>query len=213
MTRLVPALVVAVLLLLAGCSGGAGPVTRSTAGPDPGNNSPSVTSTVAPDDLASRKAAAGIAQCPDSDPVVPARSDGLPDVTLPCLGGGQQVRLAGLRGTPLVVNVWAQWCGPCRKEAPHLAAVSEKLDGKVDFLGVDYIDPRPDWAIDFAAEADWHYPQVSDEMGELRAPLAILGPPMTLFVDADGRIVYKHPGVITSADQLESMISEHLGVR
>lgn len=217
MTRWLPLLLT--LLLVAGCGAQTGPVTRapSAAGGSTGSagsaGQSSAGATTAPDDLASRKAAAGIADCPASDPSVPAREDGLPDLTLPCLGGGQQVRLAGLRGTPLVVNVWAQWCGPCRTEAPHLAEVSQRLAGKVDFLGVDYVDPRPDWAIDFADEADWHYPQVTDEMGDLRAPLAILGPPMTLFVDADGRIVHKHPGVINSTDQLESLIADHLGVR
>lgn len=204
----------AALALLAGCSGGNQPVTRSTAAPaSPDDRPPPPSSTVDSDDLARRRVEAGIADCPRSDPEVPAQPDGLPDVTLPCLGGGEQVRLAGLRGTPLVVNVWAQWCGPCRTEAPHLAAVSQQLDGRVAFLGIDYIDPRPELAIEFAAQADWHYPQVTDELGEVRAPLNVLGPPMTVFVDADGHIVHKHPGMITSADQLESMIAEHLGVR
>ena len=205
--------VAAALALLAGCTSGSGPVTRDTSAPDPSDSPPAVTSTAAPDDLARRKAEAGIAACPSSDPGVPALPDGLPDLTLPCLGGGEEVRLAGLRGTPLVVNVWAQWCGPCRQEAPHLAAVSEKLDGKVGFLGIDYIDPRPELAIDFAGAAGWSYPQVVDETGNLRAPLSIAGPPMTLFVDADGRIAYQHRGMISSADQLESLIAEHLGVR
>ena len=41
-----------------------------------------------------------------------------------CLGGGREVRLAGLRGKPMMINVWAQWCGPCREEAPYLAEVA-----------------------------------------------------------------------------------------
>lgn len=215
MTRPVPGVVAvaAVLALLAGCTGGSGPVTRDSTAPDPPDSPPAATSTVAPDDLARRKAEAGIADCPASDTSVPALPDGLPDLGLPCLGGGQEVRLAGLRGTPMVVNVWAQWCGPCREEAPHLAAVSKELDGKVAFLGIDYIDPRPELAIDFAGAAEWSYPQVVDETGNLRAPLSIAGPPMTLFVDADGRITYQHRGMISSADQLESLIAEHLGVR
>ena len=77
-------------------------------------------------DLAAMKKAAGIADCPRSDPGVAAVPSGLPDVVLPCLGGGREVRLAGLRGKPMMINVWAQWCEPCREEAPYLAEVRGK---------------------------------------------------------------------------------------
>ncbi|HIT76809.1 MAG TPA: TlpA family protein disulfide reductase [Candidatus Avipropionibacterium avicola] len=168
--------------------------------------------TADPDDLAARKAEAGIEDCPTSDPQVAPREDGLPDLVLPCLGGGDDVRLAGLRGTPMVVNVWAQWCGPCRTEAPHLAEVSDALADTVLFLGIDYNDPRPELAIDFAGAAGWSYPQVTDEERVVQPALQLAGPPMTVFVDADGRITHRHPGVITSADQLRDLIAEHLGV-
>ena len=73
------------------------------------------------------KKAAGIADCPRSDSDVAAVPSGLPDVVLPCLGGGREVRLAGLRGKPMMINVWAQWCGPCREEAPYLAEVRQTI--------------------------------------------------------------------------------------
>ncbi|MGD7705153.1 redoxin family protein [Microlunatus sp. Y2014] len=195
---------------LAGCTSGAGPVTRRTgaAPPTSGAEPPAPVAT----ELAERKAAAGIAACPVSDPNVPAREDGLPDITLPCLGGGSAVRLAGLRGTPWVINIWAQWCPPCRQEAPHLATVSKQLAGQVSFLGVDYQDPRPDYAIDFAAEAGWTYPQVADEDRQLQVPFQIVGPPMTLLVTADGRLAHRHVGMFTSAEQLAGLVAEHLAV-
>ena len=79
---------------------------------------------VAPSELAAQKKAAGIEDCPRSDPDVPAVTSGLPDLVLACLGGGREVRLAGLRGQPMMINVWAQWCGPCREEAPFISEVA-----------------------------------------------------------------------------------------
>src|SRR5438105_4697962 len=51
--------------------------------------------------------------------------------------------LAQLHGTPVVVNIWASWCGPCKQEAPVLAAAARTYRGKVQFLGVDIQDQRP----------------------------------------------------------------------
>lgn len=193
------------LLLLAGCTPGQ-LVTADPSAPT-STSIPSVTAD--PDDLAALKAASGIEDCPTLAPQ-PAVTDGLPDITLSCLGGGESVPLNALRG-PMVINIWAQWCGPCRTEAPFLTEVAEELNGRVDFLGIDYSDPRPELAIEFAEVAGWTYPQLVDEGSALRAPLQIAGPPMTILLDADGRIAYNHRGQITSADQLRQLIDEHLG--
>lgn len=164
-------------------------------------------------DLAAAKRAAGIADCPTSDPEAEAVPDGLPAVTLACLGGGPEVDLAGLRGKPMVINVWAQWCGPCRQEAPHLRAVAARGGDKINFLGIDYDDPDPAAAIEYAGMAKWRYPQLQDRQKSIKPGLKILGPPQTLFVDADGRITFRHNGPITSDKELIAAIEEHLGVR
>ena len=51
---------------------------------------------------------------------------------------GDVVRLSDHRGSPVVLNFWASWCAPCRKEMPALAQVSAELDGRVDFIGIDH---------------------------------------------------------------------------
>ena len=109
----------------------------------------------------------------------------------------------------MVVNLWAQWCAPCREESPFLREASKKHDD-IAFLGINYNDPKPDWALEFASVAGWDYPHVQDADKELRSALNIPGIPMTLFVDERGKIVYKHPGVLQSAAQLEQLIKEHL---
>lgn len=155
---------------------------------------------------------AGIADCPASDPSVGVAPNGLPDVTLECFGASSWVRLAGLRGKPMVINVWAQWCGPCRLEAPALAEASKNLKGRVQFLGIDHADPDPEAALAFAAESGWQYPQVVDLKRASAAGLQLAGLPQTLFVDADGVIVGRHPGAFESAADIEALVSKYLQV-
>lgn len=206
-TRWATGLVLMPLLsLVVGCAG-FGPSTGAVA---PG--APTSVVSVPAEQLAAAKKAAGIADCPESDPAAQPVPNGLPDITLRCLGGGADVRLAGLRGEPMLINVWAQWCEPCRAEARYLSEAARRLDGEVLVLGIDYSDPRPDWAIEFAAYANWRYPQVVDPYTTLRAPLQLAGPPQTILVDADGRVVHRHSGPFTSTAQIIDAVSEHLGV-
>jgi thiol-disulfide isomerase/thioredoxin len=161
----------------------------------------------------SRSAVAGadkLTACP-STPSKPPVSNGLPDISLPCLGNGPDIRLADLRG-PLVLNVWAQWCGPCRDEAPYLAELAKKAHGKVQLLGIDYDDPRPELAVKFAVEQKWEYPHVVDPDKSTQRALKIGGPPLTAFIDKDGAVVYVHRGVLTSQQELDQLVQEKLGV-
>ncbi|MEV0291338.1 TlpA disulfide reductase family protein [Kribbella sp. NPDC050820] len=151
---------------------------------------------------------AKVSACP-STPSKPPVSNGLPDVSLRCLGEGPDIRLADLRG-PLVVNVWAQWCGPCRDEAPYLAALAKT--GKVQMLGIDYADPRPELAVKFATDEGLAYPHLVDQDKTIQQALRIGGPPLTAFVDKDGAVVHVHRGVLTSQQQLDQLVKDKLGV-
>ena len=146
--------------------------------------------------------------CP-STPSKPPVSNGLPDVSLPCLGNGPDIRLADLRG-PLVINVWAQWCGPCRDEAPYLAQLAKS--GKVTMLGIDYADPRPELAVKFATDEGLAYPHLADQDKTIQQALKVGGPPVTVFVDADGAVTHVHRGVLTSQQQLDQLVEDKLGV-
>lgn len=161
--------------------------------------------------LAARKAA-GIAGCPKSDPGVAARPDGLPELTLDCLGGDSTVRLAGLRGKPMVINLWAQWCPPCREESPHLREFAVASKGKVLLLGLNYTDPRPELAVEFAALVGWTYPQIADPEGKLAGTMAVPGLPITILVNPDGEVVYTVVGKLQSTEQLLQLTRDELGV-
>ncbi|TDC17159.1 TlpA family protein disulfide reductase [Kribbella albertanoniae] len=147
--------------------------------------------------------------CPPTESRPPV-SNGLPDITLPCLGSGPDVRLADLRG-PLVINVWAQWCPPCRDEAPYLAELQKKAAGKLQILGIDYADPRPELAVKFARDRELNFPHLVDSEKLVRKTFKVGGPPVTVFVDKDGKFTL-HNGVLTSQEQLEQLVRERLGV-
>jgi thiol-disulfide isomerase/thioredoxin len=98
-----------------------------------------------------------------------------------------------LRGTPILVNVWGSWCGPCRDEAPSLAAAHERFGDRVQFLGVDILDAR-EGARAFMREFGWAYPSVYDPPGAIRDGLGLLGQPWTLLYDASGEIVDRWVG-------------------
>ncbi len=198
---------VAMLVLVTGCAPDT-PVTATGEDPGQGTGGGPVTPDVSDQEVLDARRAAGIEECPTAEASGPVVEGGLPDLTLDCLGGDSTVRLSSLRG-PLIINVWAQWCGPCRTEAPYLAEFAD-AHPEVHMLGIDYADPRPGAAVAFAAEAGWDWPQLSDPGRSIAGPLRVLGPPHTVFVDAEGRIAHVHAGPFTSTEQLEDLAAEHL---
>lgn len=95
--------------------------------------------------------------------------------------------LVGQRGKPVVVNVWASWCGPCRVEAPLLQRASERYGERVVFLGVDARDSEGD-ARDFLRRYGITYPNVVDRDGDILGLLALRGFPTTYVFDRQGRV-------------------------
>lgn len=122
----------------------------------------------------------------------------MPDLTLPCLGSNTPVRLRAL-STPVLVNLWASWCAPCRSEMPRLQNAYAGAGGRLAFLGVDTEDSAADAAA-FLRLTGVKYPNVFDPSGTLARQIGTAGLPVTLVVDRTGKVAYRHFGELKPAD-------------
>lgn len=112
-----------------------------------------------------------------------------PDFDLPTLEGGDTISSDALKGRPVVLNFWASWCIPCRKEAPLLQRAWERYKEEgVIILGVNIRDSKTD-AKRFVQEFGITYPVVRDETLELANGLGVYGIPETFFVDDRWRLL------------------------
>lgn len=109
------------------------------------------------------------------------------------------IDLADHAGTPVVLNFWASWCVPCRREMPALEVAHEEFAGQVVFVGVNHQDDR-DAALDLVAEAGVTYSSVYDPQGQVARDYELFGMPTTVFITAEGRIAGRHTGALTLAD-------------
>jgi cytochrome c biogenesis protein CcmG, thiol:disulfide interchange protein DsbE len=101
---------------------------------------------------------------------------------------GQPVRLSDFKGRPIVVNVWATWCGPCKLEHPLLVEMADK---GVEIVGILYDDPNGEEAARQLLQRDGNpFVRVGlDPLGDLGLAIGISGVPESFLIDADGMIV------------------------
>lgn len=189
---------VAGLLLVAGCA------AHTDGGPRPERRSSVDVDTPA---LRAQKARAGIAACRPGQ-----ATNRLPAVTLPCLGGGPAVELRRLRG-PLVINLFAQWCGPCRSELPYYQELHRKARGTLGVLGVDYLDPQPAAALALARHSGVTYPLAADPDGSLRSDLRVRGLPGIVLLDRSGRVATVEYRSVRSYAELRGLVQDELHLR
>jgi len=105
---------------------------------------------------------------------------------------GKSAKLADFRGKPLIINVWASWCAPCRDEMASLDRLARRYGGGRHFnvIGIS-TDDYSDRAQAFLAQANTSFPHFIDSRLALENMLGADRIPLTLLIDADGRVLHK----------------------
>ena len=106
---------------------------------------------------------------------------------LPALAGPGRVTLASLRGRPALINFWASWCEPCREETPALVRFSGQHPG-LQVVGIATRDARAD-ARAFARRFAIPYRLADDPEGRIASTYGAVGLPVSVLIDAEGRVV------------------------
>ena len=158
-------------------------------------------------DLAAARAAARLAPCAASG----AGPSALSGVRLECLADGSTVDLAGaLGGRPVLVNVWATWCEPCRDELPVLAAYTAEPKA-VAVVGLAVRSPEVD-ALTLLARLGVRYPNIADPDGAalhaLKAPDAL---PASYVIESDGTVHFvTDPRLFRSVEAVRQTVARYV---
>jgi len=129
-----------------------------------------------------------------------------PDFELPVLAvqrasEGRTLRLSDFYGKPVLLNFWASWCPPCRKEMPDLQRFYERYGDRIVLLGVDWND-EPETARRFLQRFGITYPNVIDRDGEVFVAYRLTAVPTSFWIDRFGVI----RGLWQGAMSLETMV-------
>jgi thiol-disulfide isomerase/thioredoxin len=125
--------------------------------------------------------------------------------------GGQSAfaaRLRTLRGYAIVVNAWASWCIPCRKEFGLFAIASARYGRRVAFLGADTEDSPGD-ARAFLGQHPVSYPSYQTTIPGLSPLAPIAGLPTTIFISPAGKVVHVHTGQYETQGTLDEDINSY----
>lgn len=157
-------------------------------------------------DLAEARAKAGLPECVSAD-TVPAGLADLAGVPVECLADGRPADVAkSLAGRPVLVNMWATWCPPCREELPVLAEYARR-PGAIDVVGLA-VESRPADALELLAALDVKLENIIDEPGRTKQKLKPVGLPASYLVHADGTVeLVRDPRVFRSVDEVERAVA------
>jgi cytochrome c biogenesis protein CcmG, thiol:disulfide interchange protein DsbE len=117
---------------------------------------------------------------------------------------GERFELRAVQGTPVVLNFWATWCGPCIREMPALEAAAQRYAGAVMIVGVDQGEPA-EVVQRFVDEAGVTFTIPLDSEFEVAGQYNVIGMPTTYFIDGQGIIRYTWVGEMNSITLAEGI--------
>lgn len=132
-----------------------------------------------------------------------SRQQVLPDITLTTLEG-DPVRLSSMVGKPVIVNLWASWCPPCRREMPVLAKAQAENIGMV-FVFANQGESAQTVKAYLASEGMALRNVLLDNSGVLAQETGSRGLPTTLFYNASGKLVERRTGEVSTATLAERL--------
>jgi peroxiredoxin len=146
---------------------------------------------------------------PPPRPAFPLHAEPFPDFTMPALEGEGSIALQDLRGRPLLIALWASWCGPCKSELAHLAEVYPTLQEQgVGVLAINVMEERAA-GVAHARAAGWTFPMGHDRDRALTRALGLQSIPRSYVLDSDGLIARMNQGWSqASAGEQEALLAE-----
>ncbi|MCF6387668.1 TlpA family protein disulfide reductase [Mycobacterium sp. MBM] len=164
-----------------------------------------------PEALAEPRARADLPRCPG--PGAGAGPAALRGITLECAGDGSAVDLAAaLAGRPVLLNLWAYWCGPCAEELPALAEYQQRMGDRVLVLTV-HQDENETAGLLRLAELGVRLPTVQDGRRLVAAALKVPNVmPATVVLAADGSVAEILPRPFTDVDEIAAAVNPSIGV-
>ena len=150
---------------------------------------------------------------PEDTVEVSIQADAAPDFTV-YDEDNNPVTLSEKIGTPIVLNFWATWCGPCQMEMPYFDAMARKYDGEISFMMINLTDGQRDTVSgvkEFIKESGYSFPVYYDTTMAAAYAYSAYSIPLTVLIRPDGTVMTSHTGAMdenTLQNYLEKLLEE-----